>query len=195
MLQTFISQIVGAEEPGTGNVAASPSSTRAPGPQPVAGGPAGRQPREGWGCGGAALRFQRPHLAPRGTLRAQPRRCSPSSALLLLLGSLSPWVSGRRRSRGGPGSYSRPGGCWLPSLTAAGPARRATWLSAPPGYPPLSGPGRAAPRRLLSSPAARGSRRPGLMPCTGRCFLLVQGRAARVKPEAVGDLLPAFHAF
>lgn len=77
---------------GTGNVAASPS-TRAPGPQPVAGGHADRQPREGWGCGGAALRCQRPHLVPRGTLRAQPRLGSPSSALLLLIGSLSPWVS------------------------------------------------------------------------------------------------------
>lgn len=58
----------------------------------------------------------------------------------------------------------------------------------PPRYPPLG----ALARRLPRSPAARG--KAGALascPAPGRCFPLVQGRAARVKPEAFRDLLPA----
>lgn len=144
--------------------------------------PRGEAAAGGVGCGGAALRCQRPRLAPRGTVRAPPRLCSPSSAPLLLRSSLPPWVSGLRGSRGGPG----PEDAGFPSLTAAGPARRlGTRLP------------RCRARRAACCPARPPGKAgaPALTPCAaGRCFLLLRGRAAGEKPEAGGDRLPAFDA-
>lgn len=154
MLQTFISQIAGRSR-GPGS-AAFPS-TRALRPQSVASGHAGRQLREGWGCGGAALGFQRPRLASPGTLWAQPRRCFPSSAPLPLVSSLSPWVTELRRSRRGPGSYSRPGRCWPPSVSATAPSLPCNPALRAARVPASLG---AGARRLLPSPAAWGKQAP-----------------------------------
>lgn len=94
----------GRRSRGPGEAAASPS-TRAPGPQPVAGGHAGRQPLEGWGCGGAALGFQSPPPGAPG---------DPAGAAAPPLPKRGACVPGRqplaegkraRRSGGGPGSW------------------------------------------------------------------------------------------
>lgn len=155
MLQTFISQIAGRRSWGPGNAAASPSARAGA----VVRGrwPRGQAARVGSGCGGAALGFQRPRAAPWGTLPAQPRLCPPCSAPLLLVSSHTPWVTGPRRSRGGAGSYSRLGGCWPFSLTAAAPRP----LCSPPlraAWVPASLSARA--RRLLPIPAAGGKQAP-----------------------------------
>lgn len=142
-----------------------------PGPQPVVGGRASRQPRSGWGCGGAALVFQRPRAASGGRVLGDSTGAAApllsSSAPLLPISNLSPWVTGLRRSSGGPGSFLRPGRMLasLPDSPSSTPALQ-------PGFPRrparpgtrLLVPGRAAccPAR---SPGER--RRPGLLPRAG----------------------------
>nr|XP_023478853.1 STE20/SPS1-related proline-alanine-rich protein kinase isoform X1 [Equus caballus] len=191
MLQTFISRIAGAAEPGTRRrcrIFLHPRTGAAA---------RGRWPRGQAAAAGVGLRGRRPGLPapPRrapgavswGTLLAQPRLCSLSSASLPPVSCLSRWVTGPRRSRGGPGSFPRPGRMLvsLPDSRCSTPALQ----PGAPGYPPLLVPGRAACRPAWP-PGGTGAL--ASCPASGRCFPLVQGRAARVKPEAVGDLLSAF---
>lgn len=152
---------------GPGNAAASPSS-RMPGPQPVVGGRASRQPRSGWGCGGAALVFQRPRAASGGRVLGDSTGAAApllsSSAPLLPISNLSPWVTGLRRSSGGPGSFLRPGRMLasLPDSPSSTPALQ-------PGFP----------RRLLPSPVAGRKKAPWPpAPCWADASPLVQGRTA-----------------
>lgn len=157
MLQTFISHIARAAELGgrqRRRIPLRPRGGRSPWPVATRTGSAG----------GVGLRGRRPGLP------ASPRRAlgdpAGAAAPLLLVSSHTPWVTGPRRSRGGAGSYSRLGGCWPFSLTAAAPRP----LCSPPlraARVPASL--KAGARRLLPSPARPPgeSRRPGLLPCTG----------------------------
>lgn len=74
--------------------------------------------------------------------------------------------------------------CSKPAVQLGSPRRLGTRLSRCRGAPPAVQPRRPGNAGALAS-----------CPAPGGCFLLVQGRAARVKPEAVGDLLLAFGAF
>lgn len=68
-----------------------------------------------------------------------------------------------------------------PAVQPGSPRRTGTRFSSVPG-------------RAACCPACRLGKAGALAfcPASGRCFPLVQGRTARVKHEAVGDLLPAF---
>lgn len=174
MLQTFISHIARAAELGgrqRRRIPLRPRGGRSPWPVATRTGSAG----------GVGLRGRRPGLP------ASPRRAlgdpAGAAAPLLLVSSHMPWVTGPRRSRGGAGSYSRLGGCWPFSLTAAAPRP----LCSPPlraARVPASL--KAGARRLLPSPARPPgeSRRPGLLPCTGP--MLASGPGPSCKSETRG---------
>lgn len=187
MLQTFICRIAGAAERGT----RQRSRIYLP---PRAGAAArGRWPRGQAAAGGVGLRGRRPGLP------APPRRApgdSGSAAPPPPVVTLSPWVTWPCTSRGGPSSFPSPGRMlaslpdsrhFTPALQSGSPrrpARPGTRLPRCQGAPPAAQPGHPGKAGALAA-----------CPASGRCFPLVQGRAARVKPKAVGDLLPAFPCF